>query len=175
MASCEADGWTWFVLDVNPEPWAIGPMSVGRGPKGKLFPVVGRNTQLWHYQQAVKEALGHPDIWFENQKIELKFYFWRRRDEYETPQARTHRKHEADVTNLQKATEDALQGVLFKNDKDVSHVESWMVQQGTDVEGCVIIAIRGTSLNGVSLPLRVMDLQDEIMSTVTDNEWRGPE
>lgn len=175
MASVECDGWTWFVLDVNPEPWAIGPLSVGRAKGGKMFPSVGRNTQLWHYQQAIKEALGNPEIWFENQKIELKFYFWRRRDEYQTPQARTHRKHEADTTNLQKATEDALQGVLFKNDKDVSHVESWMVQQGPDVEGCVIIAIRATSLNGVSLPLKVMDLQDEIMSTQTDNEWRGPE
>jgi Holliday junction resolvase RusA-like endonuclease len=168
------DGWYWFVLDLNPEPWAIGPLSVGRAKGGKMFPSVGRNTQLWHYQQAIKEALGAPDIFFEG-KIELRFYFWRRRDEYNTPQARTHRKHEADLTNLQKATEDALQGILFKNDKDVSVIHSWMVQQGPDVEGCVIIAIRAAENNGVSLPLVVMDLQDEIMSPQTDNEWSGPD
>jgi hypothetical protein len=71
----------------------------------------------------------------------LYFYFWRRREEYQTPQARSHRKHEADVTNLQKATEDALQGVLFKNDKDVREVHSVLIAQGPDVEPGVVIGI----------------------------------
>lgn len=128
----------WFVLDVNPEPWAIGPVGVSR-KGGKLIPFVGQNAQLAAYQQAIREELG-PQEMMEG-KFHLTFIFFRNRAEYETPQARTHRKHEADLTNLQKATEDALQGVLFKNDKDVVDVHSIMAEQGPDVVGRIIIEI----------------------------------
>lgn len=131
----------WYILDVNPEPWAIGDLSVGRRG-GKYFPMVGRNQQLHNYKEAVREELRayFPELL--EGKIELKFYFWRRRDEYKTPQARGHRKHEADGTNLAKATEDALQGVLFKNDKDVSRMIWEIVDQGPDVTPRVVVGIR---------------------------------
>lgn len=127
----------WFVLDINPEPWAVGPAGVAR-KSGKLIPYIGQNQQLKAYQNAVAELVGTQDSMLEG-KIQLKFWFWRNRAEYTTPQARTHRKHEADVTNLQKATEDALQGVLFKNDKDVVDIHSIMVAQGPDVQGKIVI------------------------------------
>ena len=134
---------TWFYLNINPEPWAIGPVgSARRG--GKLTSYVGRNAQVYAYEQAVKEAvieqLPAEFKMFEG-NFALAFYFWRERAEYVTPQARTHRKHEADVTNLQKATEDALQGVLFKNDKDTSSVHAVLVEQGPDVQGKILIGI----------------------------------
>lgn len=162
--------WTWFVLDVNPEPWAIGDLSVGR-KGGKMFPMVGRNQQLWYYQQAIKEALGKPDLWIEG-PIDLRFYFWRDRAEYQTPQARGHRKHEADLTNLQKATEDALQGVLFKNDKDVRHVVSWMMEQGPGVNGKVVIAIRPLDPVKPNLPEDVYE-QIAALDMPIDNTWEG--
>lgn len=164
---------TWFVLDVNPEPWAIGDLSVGR--KGKsVFPKVGRNQQLWNYQQAIKEAIGKPDVWFDG-NIELMFFFWRSRDEYQTHQARTHRKHEADLTNLQKATEDALQDILFKNDKDVRVIHSVMMDQGADVHGKVVIGIREASTFHMfgTLPAATMQLVEELDTIAIDNEWRG--
>lgn len=132
--------WHWFDLEVNPEPWAIGDLSVGRR-NGKYFPMVGRNQQLYSYKEAIREELGKPDLWFDGQ-VELCIYFWRRRDDYKTPQARTHRKHEADGTNLLKATEDALQGVFFKNDKDVQRAVWEIVEQGPDVQPRVMIGIR---------------------------------
>lgn len=132
--------WHWFVLDVNPEPWAIGDLSVGRRG-GKVFPMVGRNHQLHNYKEAIKEAIGETDVWIDG-PVEFMFFFWRRRDAYTTPQARSHRKHEADMTNLQKATEDALQGVLFKNDKDCVYGTSWVVEQSEDAEPCVVVAVR---------------------------------
>lgn len=165
--------WHWFVLDVNPEPWAIGPLSVGRAG-GKTFPKVGRNMQLHMYKQAIQEELGKPDVFFHG-KVELRFYFWRARAQYSTPQAKAHRKHEADVTNLQKATEDALQGVLFKNDKDVNDIRSVMVEQGADVKGRVVIGIRRGSdtpdimaefPENVGLLLDEMDAEEE-----NDNAW----
>lgn len=132
----------WYVLDVNPEPWAIGPVGYARR-NGKMAAYVGRNAQLDTYKQTVKEAIlalePPPDML--TGKLSVTFWFWRNRAEYQTPQARTHRKHEADVTNLQKATEDALQDILYKNDKDNSHVESILVAQGPDVIGKIIIRI----------------------------------
>lgn len=133
-------GFTWYVLDVNPEPWAIGPVSVGR-KNGKVFGTVGRNQQLYNFQQAVKEELGDGHEMIVG-PIELRIFLWRRRDEYQTPQARTHRKHEADATNMQKAIEDACQGVLFKNDKDVKYIRTYCVEQGPDVTPLIVLAVR---------------------------------
>lgn len=167
--------WHWFVLEVNPEPWAIGDLAVGRR-NGKMYPYVGRNNQLHMYKEAIKEELGSPDVWFEG-KIELRFFFWRRRDEYKTPQARGHRKHEADTTNLQKATEDALQGILFKNDKDVNDVHSVMVEQGPNVIPKVVIAIRqGREFPPVMamFPTEVGALLDAIDNPEDQNAWEGP-
>jgi Holliday junction resolvase RusA-like endonuclease len=129
----------WFVLDVNPEPWAIGPVGYSRRG-GKMSAYVGRNQQLDAYKEAVREALGNDHVMIEG-KVKLRFYFWRNRAEYTTPQSRTHRKHEADATNMQKATEDALQGILFKNDKDVNDVQSIIVEQGGEVEGRIVIMV----------------------------------
>jgi Holliday junction resolvase RusA-like endonuclease len=129
----------WYELDLNPEPWAIGPLGVNR--KGGLRPFVGRNQQLFNFQEAVKEAMNSPQFVPEMivGDVALIFYFWRQRAEYTTPQARTHRKHEADTTNMQKALEDALQGVLYKNDKDVKFINSIQVAQGPDVRGKILV------------------------------------
>lgn len=139
MFTLGEEDYQWHHIDVNPEPWAIGPVGVAR-TGGKLRPYVGRNAQLAEFQAAVKEDLG--DVEMLEGKFELRFFFWRERAEYETPQARTHRKHEADVTNLQKATEDALQGVLFKNDKDVIDIHSTLVDQGPDIRGHILVGIK---------------------------------
>lgn len=132
----------WFVLDINPEPWAIGPVGYSRRG-GKMSAYVGRNQQLDAYKNAIKETLGEGHDLIEG-KVRVRFWFWRNRAEYTTPQARTHRKHEADVTNMQKATEDALQGVLFKNDKDVNDIHSVIVEQGPEVEGRIVIMVEAS-------------------------------
>lgn len=123
----------WFVCRVNPDPWAIGPVSVGRRG-GKLYPIVGRNEQLATYQEAIRSEVGLQP--FIVGGVGLHFYFWR-----EVPEERKYRKHDADATNLQKATEDALQGLLFDNDRLVVEVGSTLVHQGPDVIGQVVIAV----------------------------------
>lgn len=155
--------WHWFVLELNPEPWAIGDLSVGRR-NGKVYPYVGRNQQLHNYKEAIKAEIGDPGVYFEG-KIELKFFFWRERSEYQTPQARTHRKHEADGTNMAKATEDALQGIFFKNDKDVNHMEWDIVEQGPFVTPKIVIGVRqGREVSDATatLPQEVLELLDEM-------------
>lgn len=126
----------WYVLNVNPEPWAIGSLGLGR-KAGKMYPYVGQNAQLAAYQSAVREALG-PQTKIEG-NVEVNFYFWRNLATYETQTGRDHRKHYADATNLQKATEDALQGVLFDNDKFVVDVHSVVMDQGPHVKGKIVI------------------------------------
>jgi len=130
----------WFVLDVNPEPWAIGPVGYSRRG-GKMSAYVGQNKQLDTYKQTIREAMGTKEKLFDG-KVSITFYFWRNRAEYKTPAASTHRKHEADATNLLKSTEDALQDVLYKNDKDNSHVQAYIVDQGPGVKGKVVICVK---------------------------------
>jgi len=133
--------WHWFFADVNPEPWAIGDLSVGRRG-AKYIPMVGRNHQLHAYKESIREAIPKDHgLWFKD-PIQLQFYFYRAINIYETHQARTARSHEADVTNMQKATEDALQDVFFKNDKEVKVIASRIVAQGVDITPGVIIGIK---------------------------------
>lgn len=150
----------WFVLSLNPEPWAVGPVGYSRRG-GRMSAYVGRNQQLDAYKEAVREEIGAQSMI--QGKIALRFYFWRQRAEYTTPQARAHRKHEADLTNLQKATEDALQGILFQNDRDVVSVKSFMVEQGPEVVPRIIISVEEHSglLDPSEIPENVWSLIDE--------------
>lgn len=125
---------TWFVLAVNPDPWAIGPLGVGKR-NGKYFPYVGRNTQLAAYKDTISSLLEGVNL-LPQGEYSLTFFFWRRLESSATDRRR---KHAADTTNLQKATEDALQGVLFDNDRDVRHVESYLVSQTEDTMPMVVM------------------------------------
>lgn len=133
----------WLHVPVNPEPWAIGPVGYARR-NGKMSAYVGRNAQLDAYKQAVAEAVS--EYWGNlpvlEGKFKVHFYFWRNQAEYTTAQSRQHRKHEADATNLQKATEDALQGIVFSNDKDNKMVGSVVMAQGPSVVGQIVINIQ---------------------------------
>lgn len=163
----------WIALDVNPEPWAIGPVGYSRRG-GKMSAYVGRNQQLDAYKEAVKEELGEQEKL--TGKVMLVLYFWRNRAEYLTPQARSHRKHEADVTNLQKATEDACQGILFDNDRDVACVFAEMREQGPDVIPAVVIGIdsyvQGELPEGV---IRVLDKTQQALPFDDDSARWVPE
>lgn len=129
----------WYVLHLNAEQWAIGPLDMGRN-KGKLFPKIGPNPQLVGFQQAVKEALSWVEQLPEGQYA-LTFYVWRSRDIYEGANKRV-RKSQVDATNIQKGLEDALQGVLFGNDRDVRDIRTVVVEQGVDVTPGIAICAR---------------------------------
>lgn len=136
-----------FMLAINPEPWTAPSVAVGRR-NGKPFPQVYKSEALRSYQEAVKELVTptmNRHEMFEG-RIDLRFFFWRQLPDYVTDDEVRARKHYADATNMQKALEDALQGVVFKNDRDVAHVESWIMEQGKDVEPRVVIQVRQAGL-----------------------------
>lgn len=131
----------WFVFDVNPYPWKVPPFSAGR--KGnKIFPIAGRDTGLHSYKEAIREQLAQIPHWKIEGPVDLKMWFYRNVPAYTTQAGRTARKHDADTTNLQKAAEDALQGYLFDNDKDVVQVESFRVEQSPDATGLLVVMAR---------------------------------
>lgn len=129
----------WFILSINPEPWAVGSLAVGRRD-GKVYPYIGPNAQLVAYQEAIREELGD-DHELTSGDLKIRFYFWRQLSAYTTTSGRSHRKHQTDTTNLQKALEDALQGILFKNDRAVKDIRSVIVDQGQNVVPKIVISI----------------------------------
>lgn len=166
------EGATWFCVGINPEPWAVGPLSVGRR-RGGLFPIMGQNAQLAAYQEAVREELGDG---YEPLKgrYKIRFYFWRNQADYKTSSGKSHRKHIADATNMQKALEDALQGVLFENDRDTWDIRSVIVDQGPDVIGKILFSVE--PLGELDIPpvcFMIIDKVDEDISKsqVSDNSW----
>ena len=130
----------WYVLDLNPIQWAVGPVVTGR-KGGKVYGNIGRNQELHAYKEAVREILEDTAPTAVLGEVELFIYFWRQREEYQTHQARTHRKHEADLTNLQKAFEDAIQDVMIENDKNVKAVRTVVVEQDVNTTPCVVFKV----------------------------------
>jgi len=150
----------WYVLHINPEPWAVGPLDLLRRG-GKLAPTMGRNQQVHMYQQAVAGELAVKYGALPGAPLapcyELDFWFWRN----------TERGNYADATNLQKATEDALQGILIDNDRDVVRAQSWVAAQGPAVAGAVAFRVRwGVARSGRDV---CMGLADEILDQVASN------
>lgn len=120
---------------INPEPWTAAQVGIV-GKHAQAFP----NEKLVAYQNAIAEEVEQRmEAWsMEPMLVEvtLGFTFWRS----------TTGGQPADATNLQKGTEDALQGYLFPNDSQVKSVTSTIANQGPDVEPLILIqAIDGFS------------------------------
>lgn len=111
------------IRGINPEPWAVGTVNCyGRG-KGSLSP----NPKVVNYQLALREELLNMDLPPVRPRLfatELSLLYWRS----------TERGKPADVTNLNKSTEDALQGILYENDIDNLKVSGEIVEQHPLVE-----------------------------------------
>lgn len=161
-------GVDWYSLDINPEPWVVGNIGVSRRD-GKLGAWMGANQQLATYQEAVREVVKYSDFRKREGDLSVTFYFWRRQDDYELGSGKRHRKHVADATNMQKATEDALQGILFDNDRSNRHVQSYVMEQGPDVRGMIVVSVE--SFAKPELP-RPVEISVELMKV--DNYERKP-
>jgi Holliday junction resolvase RusA-like endonuclease len=135
-------GGRWYPLNVNPEPWSMGsPTVIKRG--GKWVPVIAPNRNLAAYKEAVREAVlaCEPDEPLGGD-VRICFFFWRNVAGYKMGEHRRSR-NRVDATNMQKATEDALQGILFDNDRNTVDVRSVVVEQGPDVVPFIAIHVAG--------------------------------
>ena len=178
----------WYDLDVQPEPWEIGPLSVvrvkGKDGKMKVIPKVGRSETLHGYQMAVKDALtdqGATDV--SDRPHRLVMFFWRNTGTYTSHQARAARSQEADVTNLIKATEDACHGIFYKNDKVNIRVEGFIVRQDAETEPRVLIGVDEVALDEpynclkdmVPAELLVPKDQPTLLDDPDEARWTPPE
>lgn len=146
-----------YALPVNPEPWVVGNAYVGRGG-GKAFAKIAPDKTLKLYQEAVRAELEEQEAEMVPGKYMLELYFFRQNAQYLDTAGRTRTRNTPDVTNMQKATEDALQGVLIGNDRDVVSVSSHLVAAGTDVDPMVVIHLTySVDLTESVIPRIVMD------------------
>ena len=120
----------FVITGINPEPWAIGPV-VGYGRAGGR--TVAPNPKVQTYQKAVREEL-------EKQVGDDDFSPWEQ-DLYLFYVRSTAGGQPADVTNLNKSTEDALQGILFANDRHNRRVTGEILDQGPNIiyPGIIIV------------------------------------
>ena len=133
----------FYLIDgVQPEPWEAPEGSVGRNRNGKLFVKMTTTPKQRGFQEDLKSAFNeaYPEVEMATGPVALSLYFWRDLPlaEHETRNVRSHR---ADATNLQKSTEDALQKILYKNDNQVVHAESWIVRQEPDTPPAILIVM----------------------------------
>lgn len=163
----------WKVLDVNPEPWVVPNFAVVKGKhSSKAVAVPTPSQQLKAFQDAVQEALEGNTEQISGE-IKLTLYFWRRLEQYQG-KIRKVTKNQLDATNMQKATEDALQGVLFSNDRLVQDVRSVIVEQSLDAEPRIVLHIEPWSgLNPDEIPSNIWSIinKEPNLFSISDNAW----
>jgi len=131
------------ITGINPEPWVPPEGSVGR-KGGGTFVQFHKSAGLAGYQQAIKE-----EVAFQNhidqtrypvdESAQITFWLWRQRDQSDD---RRQTRRQADATNMQKALEDALQGILFVNDRKNFDVRTIIWEQFHDTIPHIIIEVR---------------------------------
>jgi Endodeoxyribonuclease RusA len=108
-----------WAFAINPEPWAMGDTVILRNRKtGKHFPKFTNDKTMDAYQQALREELRGRGVRVEPGYYAFRFTLSRQLEKSYTATS-TLTRNVADVTNMQKATEDALQGVAIGNDRAV--------------------------------------------------------
>lgn len=152
----------WYKIQgVNPEPWEAAEGSVGR-KGGKMYVQFHSTAQMRAYQESIKGSfkLQNPDARMHEGRLDVHFFFWRQIAVIEAYEGRKPRAHIADVTNLQKSLEDALQGMLYKNDKNNLRVCSEIIEQSENTTSFILVRITRYRPDPVPVLMR-SDLEEE--------------
>jgi Holliday junction resolvase RusA-like endonuclease len=140
----------WFLIEgINPEPWEAPQASVGRR-KGGTFVQFHITETMRSYKEALQTNFRrlHPNAPPpRDTPCEVRFFFWRLLVVEERTEHGKVRGHVADATNLQKATEDAFQGLLYTNDRLVVDVRSRIMEQGSETLPQILVAVRPPSVD----------------------------
>lgn len=124
---------------LNPMPWQsprLGTIRKG----GKIVPTSRPSDEVVVYQEAVKEAVmdRYPNLELIDHGLHglvITFWFWR------SLNFGGQIRRAADATNMQKCLEDALQGVVYVNDRFNRTVTSHVVAQERDIEPLILISV----------------------------------
>ena len=138
----------YLIPHVNPTPWKA-PDNIPTRKGNKVFCKSVTPAVVKDYQTQIKTMMGqlYPDLepTPKGQHVALKFGFYRKLG---------YRAQHCDATNLQKSTEDALQGVLFENDRDVLYVASWIHEQSKETHDLIVVDFwpNADAMSGVDTP-----------------------
>lgn len=168
-----------YVLHVNPEPWKVPPFSVSR--KNGLRVKAGRDEGNEMCKEAIREELTRLGAVMRNPPYKLNFLFYRHVARYETLKG-DQTKNTVDATNMQKLTEDALQGVIIGNDEDVEDIQSRVVVQSEHIDGMIVVFLTSEfGIRSLGIPpgfdeaKSLKHIMDEISSSKverkSDNSW----
>jgi Holliday junction resolvase RusA-like endonuclease len=134
-----------LIRGLNPEPWTVGTITQGFAGK-RRYATIAKDERLRIYQEGIAECVreAYPNLrmWPEDIPLELQFKFCRQLDQYTSGKGRKAKRHIADATNMTKALEDALQGILYKNDSQVKHSSGEIILEGPDVEPMILVLLR---------------------------------
>lgn len=137
MSGTESMSAVWYLVEgINPEPWQASEGSIGR-KGGGTYIQFHKPAGLRAYQEALESAFKdqNPDWQLFDVPVQVNFYFWRQRETKES------KANIADATNLGKSTEDALQGILYPNDRLVKDIRSRIVEQEPTTEPRILLNI----------------------------------
>lgn len=128
----------YLIEGVNPVPWQAPKLGMGR-KGGRQYPMSYPVDEMIVYKAAIKEyieqkyAMEGPPVVRENMLV--CFWYWR------SLNFGGQRRNRCDVTNLNKCLEDALQDVLFGNDRDNRIVLGVMMRQEPSIEPHIVIQV----------------------------------
>jgi len=148
---------TWYqITGINPEPWT--PALIPR----RGAPVKGGKLEA--YQAAIKEELPLQNGHLTQHEGDLMCWFFVYRSSAFGKQA--------DATNIQKATEDALQDILFGNDRYNRDVRCVILEQSptTDPHIYIMIAPFDRQMVGLTLPTKQLIEQTKLKYSGFDYE-----
>jgi Holliday junction resolvase RusA-like endonuclease len=154
---------SWYLFEnLNPEPWRSPEASIGR-KGGKYVPRLYKPETVRAYQEALGEEFDrlYPGTEPVSHPVSLELYFWRQVDTHDGEQRR-HGNY-ADATNLQKSTEDVLQGRLFVNDRQVVQVRSTICGQGAAVHSRILIGVGNPKPISDHLHLVIQQTRDSLV------------
>jgi Holliday junction resolvase RusA-like endonuclease len=152
-----------YVLHLNPEPWAIGSINYKR---------ISPDLTLKAFQDAVRDEMAEAEPLPPGEYV-LRFYFWRQQARYLDMNDKWRTRHQADATNMQKALEDALQGVLFDNDRNVRDIHTIIVEQSPETEPRIVIMAQPfVSGQALGLPAYIHKwIMEPTIAPPSDNSW----
>ncbi len=134
-----------YITDLNPEPWTAPTASVQRIAGGKSYAKLVSGERLKNYQEGIRQNVRQacPDLEPFPDDIPLQFMLlvWRQLDSYISGRGRTQKRHVADATNIQKATEDALQKILYKNDSQIKWASTCIIEQTETTSPAMLIIV----------------------------------
>jgi Holliday junction resolvase RusA-like endonuclease len=166
----------YHITGINPEPWVAPEHGLGR-KGGKAFVQVYKSSGLSAYQEAIQEEIvrqnGHVQPYLADREefLQVTFHLWRTLDQSEVDGLSRNRNW-ADATNMQKALEDALQGILYKNDRLNKDVRTIVHEQGPSTMPHITIEIHsGEGIVPPEVPARpvyVRDRQDRSNEKIED-------